>query len=202
VVSGYFDTYSDDFIPIFYNLNGVGFQPWCGTRANFYSLQYVPRMWWGDEDGGSSSGPWEADILARRDVPTDVTIDIIAYRGGTDFDIRASVCVESGGIGKDMRIYVVQILDYYPSYPSYSRNAFRQVATEDVYVAAGACADVQKFMTLKAEDLAQSADIGVVVWAQDPLNSGPAEIFQTAYLFDTPGISADGFESGDLSAWD
>lgn len=202
MVSGYFDTYAEDFIPIFYNLNGTGYQPWCGTRANFYSLAYVPRMWWGDEDGGGSSAAWEADILARRDVLTDVTIDIEAFRGGDQLDVRATVCIESGGVAKDMRIYVAQILDHFPAAPVYSRNAFRQVQTQDVSLSAEACIDIQKVMTLKADDLSRLEDIGIVIWAQAPLTGGPAEIYQTSYLFDPAGVFADDFESGDLSAWD
>lgn len=162
-------------------------------------------MWWeGYEYGGSSSstGSWESDILAHRAVPTDVTIDIKAFRGGADLDIRAEVCVEPGGAGKDLRIYVVQILDHYLAVPIYHRNAFRQVKTEDVTIAAGACVDVRKTMALKDTDLLQIPDIGIVVWAQEPFDVWPAEVFQAAYVFDPPGITADGFESSDVSAWD
>ncbi len=200
MVSGLFDTYYDSFIPIFFNLNGDGFQSWCGTRANFYSLQYVPRMWWGEVDGGSNRNLWEGQILIRRDLPTDVTIGINASRSGADIAVDATICIEPDGTGRDMRIYLVQILDYYPASPTYSRNAFRQVKTEDVTIAAGACVDVQKSMTLKDADLAQLSDIGIVVWAQEPLSGGPAETFQTGYQF--PFIMNDGFESGNLTAWD
>lgn len=200
MVSSLLDTYPDDFIAIFYQFSNAAYQPWCSTRANFYNLQYVPRMWWGDEDGGSSSGAWEADILARRDVPTDVTMGIEGFRDGAELDVRATVCVEFGGTSRNMRVYVAQILDHHLITIDYHRNAFRQVAIEDVWVEANSCVDVQASMILKAEDLAQLSDIGVVVWAQAPKSSGPAEIFQAAYIFLV--IMTDGFESGDLSGWD
>ena len=54
-------------------------------------------------------------------------------------------------------------------------------------------------MTIKDLDLGRIEDVGIVVWAQDPLDSGPAAIFQTDAWF--PVVMMDGFESGDLGAW-
>lgn len=159
-------------------------------------------MWWGDEDGGSSSGAWNGDILARLGDSTDVTIDVEAFRGGLDLDVRSNICIEPTGTGRSMRVYFVQVLDHFPASPSYSRNAFRQVFTQDVTIAAGACVEVEKLMALKDADALQPEDIGIVVFAQEPLSGGPAEIYQTAFLFDPPGIKADGFENGDISAWE
>ena len=202
MVSDLLDSYPDDFIAVFYQFNNSANQPWCSTRAIFYGLQYVPRMWWGDEDGGSTSSAWENDILSRRDVPTDVTIDLNVFRGGLDLDVYSTICIEAGGTGKTMRIFTAQILDHHLSSISYHRNAFRQVAIEDVTVAAGACVDLHASMGLKDGDVAQATDIGVVIWAQEPATDGPAETYQAAYIMNPPGIKGDGFESGDTTAWD
>ncbi|RLE25058.1 MAG: hypothetical protein DRJ65_08695 [Acidobacteria bacterium] len=159
-------------------------------------------MWWGDEDGGSSPGAWEPDILARRDVPTDVTMDIEGFRDGPELDVRATVCVEFGGTSRNMRVYVAQILDHHLASIGYHRNAFRQIAIEDVWVEANSCVNVRAAMSLKAEDLSQIPDIGLVAWAQEPLATGPAETYQATYVFDPQGIGTNGLESGDLSGWD
>ena len=199
-----FDNNPQTFVPIFYHLNGSANQQWGYTRAKFFALEYTPYLWLdGSNDAGYTYNSWVNDLGIQEIVPTDVTIDINAFRGGADLDVRATVCIEPGGVGKDLRIYVLQVLDHYGSAASwYYRNAFRQVATVDVNVAAGACVDIQKSMILKDVDMLQLQDLGVVVWAQEPLATAPADTFQTAYVFDPPGISADGFENGDISGWE
>ncbi len=198
-----FDNNQQTFVPIYYHLTGGAYQTWCGTRANFFTLQFTPYLWLdGSYDAGFTYDQWINDLAIQELAPTDVTIGVNAFRGGLGLDVRATICVEPGGVGKDMRIYVVQVLDHWGSDTSwYYRNAFRQVVIEDVTVAAGACVDLHASMSVKDGDVAQAADIGVVVWAQEPATSGPAETYQAAFVMDPPGISTDGFENGDLSGW-
>ena len=201
MVSGLFDSHSESFIPIFYHNNGAAEQPWCDARADYYGSAGTPNLWLdGSVDAGAGYDDWQGDLFAQEAVPTDVTIDVDVVLSGADFDVDVTVCVEADGAEKDMRIFLVQVLDHYPAPEPYYRNAFRQVITEDVTIGAGACASVQKSRSLKGIDMVQLDDIGIVVWAQEPLSSGPAEIFQAAYVF--PFIMTDGFETGDVMAWD
>ncbi len=204
VVSDMMDNNAATFVPVYYHLNSlVAGQPWCTTRADFFSLQYTPYLWLdGSYDAGYTYNAWINDLAVEEQATTDVTIDITAFRGGSAVDVTATVCVEAAGTGKDMRVYFVQVLDHFPSTETYYRNAFRQVRTSDVTVAAGACVEVDAAMTLKDVDLAQAGDGGIIVWAQDPLSSAPADTYQGAYVFDPSGITRDGFESGDVSGWD
>lgn len=203
MVSDLFDNNPQTFIPIYYHLNGVPNQPWCFTRANFYTLQYTPYLWLdGSYDAGYTYTQWNSDFATHSAVSTDVSIAVESFRAGDRLDTRASVCIDAAGTGKDLRLYFVQVLDHYPVSPTYYRNAFRQVSTEDVTVAAGACVDAGATMTLKTEDMAQTADIGIVVWAQEQLASAPAEIYQATAVFDTPGMFVDGFETSDTSNWE
>ena len=198
-----FNDNQQTFFPVYYHLNGDAYQSWCNTRAGFYSLTASPYLWLdGSYDAGSTYAEWANDLVIEELAPTDVTISINAFRDGGHLDIRASVCIETGGTGKDMRIYFVQVLDHYPDDETYYRNAFRQVTTTDINVAANGCVDVSASMSLKADDLAKLEDVGILVWAQEPLNSGPADTYQASFVFNPPGIMADGFESGDVTAWD
>jgi hypothetical protein len=135
-----------------------------------------------------------------------VTLELSGVELAADtFEFTAEVCVEAGGAGKAMRVYMVQALDKYPTTPTHSRNTFQQAATtEDVTVAAGACVEVVRTFTFGALSMATPEEIRVMAWAQAPLGGIPAEVHQAAQLawpFVEAAMFADGFESGDLSAW-
>lgn len=167
---------------------------------SFYGA-YAPNLWFdGSVNGGWSYDDWPDDLSARENVSTEVTLDISAVLEGSEFDVSVTVCVETGGAEKDLRVYFVQVLDHFPETEPYYRNTFRQVSTEDLVIAAGACVGAQKSMTLKDTDLAKLSDVGIVVWVQEPLDVAPAEVFQAAHLF--PFVMIDGFENGDVSGWD
>ena len=149
---------------------------------------------------------YEAQYLSQLTVTTDVTIDLSAApSAGRDaaFDFTAHICVEPGGQAKPMRIYMVEVLDNYPELADFDRNGFRQAAaTEDIFGVPGGCIDVVKAMTLDATSMSRTEDVRIIAWAQEPLNSGPAEVYQAAILSGPfSGIFADGFETGDDSRW-
>jgi len=205
VVDGIYEDYSDTFLPIYYHLSGSAAQSWCGDRHAWYGSHPAPNLWFdGSVNGGSDSGTWENEYLTQQQVPTGVTISLQAFRDGASIEIHASVCRERGGRSDDLRIYFVQVLDHFPADESYYRFAFRQVFSQDISLPGGACVDVTKSMSVKSTDLDQPEDIGIVVWAEVALDEGPAEIEQTAWILNPPPkmIHQDGFENGDLSAWD
>jgi hypothetical protein len=151
---------------------------------------------------------WDDDTDLRLAVATDVTIDLEAAPGAVtgDYDVTARVCIEAGGTGDTMRVYIAEILDGYPKDAlSFTRNGLRQVApTEDIVLAADECTDVLRTLTLDADSLADIDSVSFVAWAQDDLAAGPAEVFQAGVVhhpFSTDLVFADGFESMDASAW-
>jgi len=205
VVSTLIDSYPR-FAVVEYHCNDDYATAWGDARRTFYGFTLFP---WFGYDGLWDVRPYqqyEVNLLDRLDEPTDVAIELRGVELAADaFDFTAEICVESGGVGKDMRIYMVQVLDEYPASPTYSRNTFRQAAaTEDVTVAAGACVEVERSFTFDGISMAQPESIRVMAWAQEPLDEFPAEVHQAAQLawpFTGPPVFADGFESGDLSAW-
>ncbi len=121
--------------------------------------------------------------LARLAVPTDVTLDLSAVHiSGSTYEIAATACVEPEGIGKTMRVYVAQVLDHWPPFPTYHRNGLKQMAgTADVTVAAGDCQDVVRTFTLDSDSWTAKPDIRIVAWAQEPLSTALAEVYQAAW---------------------
>jgi len=121
-------------------------------------------------------------FLPQRAVPTDVTIDISGEDlGAQTFRISASVGIEAGGVGKTMAVYMVQVLDHWPSYPEYSRNTLKQAApVQEITLAAGESQVIQNDFTFDADSWADQDNIKIVVWAQVVAASGPVEIYQAA----------------------
>jgi len=203
-----FNNYNDTFVPVYYHFNGDGWQSWVNTRRYFYvpsgTTFYVPHLYMDGFDRGTSYTQWASNYLARQPEPTDVTVDVGSLLFGTSLDAAATVCVEAGGTGKDLRVYMVQVLDHYP-YPTtytYYRNCFRQVHVENRYVDAGACVELAHTFTVTTVDTAIPENIGVVVWAQQPFDAGPAEVYQAGRsLSPTMGLFRDDFENGDTLGW-
>lgn len=182
---------------------------WGTQRGGFYGglADGIP---WFAYDGLFDAWPistYESKLNQRRAIPTDVTIDLYgAETGSQTFDVTAHVCIEPGGAGKTMRVYMVHALDHWPATPTYSRNTLRQGATtEDVTVASGACVDVVRTFVFDATSWAQQSDIKIVAWAQTPNAAYPAEVHQAKVMHwpFTPytDIFADDFEDGTTDAW-
>jgi len=196
------DANPDRFLPIFIHLNDCCDIPWGLPRfSSFYGLTYIPHNQY---DGLFESNSLEADFVARKEVKTYVTIDLEARLNVTDWDVTATVCVEPAGSEMSMRIYMLQMLDNYPTVAWYYRNCLQIMAdTEDVVVPAGECVEVTRTFELGTPSAANPADVKFAAWAQDPLSSGPAEIHQAAQLagfFEVPFHGA-GMETGDFTEW-
>jgi len=194
------------FVVVEYHIDDAYATAWGNARADFYGATPLP---WFAYDGLWDAGPfdhYETNLLQRLAVPTDVTLELSGAELAADtWEFTTEVCVELGGAGTTMRLYMIQALDKYPASPTYSRNTFRQAAaTEDVTVAAGECAEIVRSFTFDATSMAQPEDIVVMAWAQESLPGIPAEVHQAAQLkwpFAEAAMFADGFESGDASAW-
>jgi len=104
-----------------------------------------------------------------------------------------------------MWINVVQTLDTYPPGRSYNRHTVMQgLSSVDVSVAAGACETVDRTITFDPISWGLFDQIQLTVWAQKPVPSDPAEIYQAAQLgwpFVAGDLFANGFEDGTTGAW-
>lgn len=207
------DDYPNTLGTIVYHLNAPYASAFGDTRWNTYGGYWIPHS---VHDGSYDAWPYttyESKFLARQQVTTDVTIDMTVFPAGNVWSVVADVCVEPGGAGKDMVVWMAQVLDNYGS--SYlPRNGARTGSNGvTVTVAAGACATVRESFALDAPSLGAPDDIKFFVWAQDPDwvpdTSMPPATFYWAEIYQAnkaippfnEGMFYDGFESGDTSIW-
>ena len=169
---------------------------WAEGRGGYFGVTGTPVAWF---DGvtvrtGSSFDTavdyqaYNAILQSRLPVSTDVTIEMSGEPiDPSTYEVNAHVCVEPTGVGKDMRVFVLQVLDNWPASPSYSRNGFKEKSgVDNITLAPGECFDAQRAFTLDADSLAQWDDIRFVAWAEDPLPSPPAEVFQAEFFAPPP----------------
>jgi len=185
-VSNLIDEYPDTFAVIEHHYSDSHATIWGNGRKAFYNSLYmgVPMFVY---DGLEDAWPietYESKFLARQAEPTDVAITISAQQISDDtYEFTAGLCLDPDGAGKTVRVYMVQVLDHFPFGIDHEpRNGFKQAAdTEDVALTPGECSDVTRQFTFDADSMSHPSDIKIFAWAQEPLNSGPAEVHQAAY---------------------
>jgi hypothetical protein len=162
--------------------------PWGWTRWYYYNPVYIPST---VHDGtvlrvGNQGYNGYLSIYNQcRAVPTDVTIELSGtHVSGQTYRFSAEVCVEPDGQGKTMRIYMVQVLDYWPAYGGYHRNGYKQGQNYmDITLAPGECQVVEHDFSFDADSWNAQEDITVVAWAQ---NTGTwpnsSEVYQAATI--------------------
>ena len=175
-----------------YHVNEGYSTTWGDARADFYNLSGTPSAWFdgalecvGAYGNDQSQYNWYLDQYnARRAVPTDVTITVTGVQvTGPTFTIRTRVALEAGGVAKNVRVYMVQVVDHYPNPPTYSHGTFRQAAaTEDVALTPGQGQTVERNFTFDSVSWDRYTDIQIVVWAQQPSATSPAEVCQAAVM--------------------
>jgi hypothetical protein len=188
VVSELLNGYPANLTAVEYHVQGDGYDtPWGEERLHsFYAacgggvipvIVYDGNQFWPPSD-------YEYGFSQRIDVPTDVTIELSATElGEREWTVHAEVCVEAGGASRTVRMYAVQVLDNFPSNPHYSRNTFRQAApTEDVMLEGGACTDYNATFIFDQESWDARSDIKIIVWAQAPVATWPADVDQAAEM--------------------
>ncbi|MGD8450594.1 MAG: thrombospondin type 3 repeat-containing protein [Phycisphaerae bacterium] len=172
-----------------------GATPWGDFRSNdFYQVTQTPDVFFdGIDDVAGSFGSTEDQyneylmhLLPRAMTPTDVTLDVTVYPVTAEvFRVSVRACLAAGAPARTVRLYLVQLLDYWPGNPDYSRNTFVQaMPTVDVDLAAGDCQSVSHYVTFDATSWEFKNDIRLVAWAQEPQDTSPpgdrAEILQGA----------------------
>ena len=208
------DNYPDRFIPLYIHRADAYPTAWGDSRAPFYQVQGYPTPIYDGildpyYEGWALGYPYPFTqympiaLDDRLQVTTDVTIDVETWGGGINWSAKATICIEAGGTGKTMRLHMVRFLDHHPAGQSYYRNCVMEGAQlPDLTLAPGECAVVEQAYVLDTASATAPENVGIAVFAQDPLSVWPADIHQGAQAIGTPtGILEDGFESGDTTAW-
>lgn len=211
------DTYPDTLAFIAVH-DGDGYEvPWGTARDAFYGAAWTP---FSCQDGLEDTWPintYESKFLARQAIPTDVTIDLEVFGAGDLWDVNATVCVEPGGAGKTMDVFMAQVVDHYGPV-NFDRNMVQDGSSGvEITLAADECTVVTESFVLNSVSVASPDTVKFMVWAQDPnLVYNPqvqyingtwygawfGEIYQGAKaLAPFAGVAEDGFESGNTLGW-
>jgi hypothetical protein len=188
-LSDFLDDYSDTFALVQYHVSDDYTYPWGWTRWYYYNPVYIPSTVHGGvllRVGNQGYTGYRSLYDQRRAVPTDVTIELSGeHLTGQTYRVSAEVAIEPGdGEPRTMRIYMVQVLDYWPAYGGYHRNGFKQEATtEDVTLSPGESEVVERDFTFDADSWNDQENITIVAWAQQtgpyPSNS---EVYQAGIM--------------------
>ena len=168
------------------------------TDFGGYPTSYFDGTVW--REGAKIYTIYRNDYLNRRSIPTDVTIDAVGIEvSGQTYRARITVCIEPDGVAKTMKMYTVQVLDYWPPSPTYHRNGFKQAAyAVNLTLSPGYCRTFERTFTFDDASWSSQENIKIIMWAQEPQSSSPptdrAEVFQAAIMpwpFPEPGVAGD-----------
>ncbi len=121
-------------------------------------------------------------IAVTCDTTVELTGDLVS---GQTYNIHAKVTVDPGASSRTMRIYIANVLDNWPTSSDHRyRNCLRGVAgTQDVTLADGQSATIDRSFTFDSTSWAHQSDIRIIAWAQVPNASNHiAHIYNTTMM--------------------
>ncbi len=178
--------YPDSFALVEIHIDDSYETSWCVSRASWYGVYYsggtgLPTSWfdgWIQRVGAAVGVSYTSEYASAAAVSTDVTIDIGAVPDtGQTYDVTVKVCLEAGGVGKSMRIQIVQVLDDYPA-GDYHNCLMQGLASEDITLAPGECEYINRTITFDAASWANQNNIKLIAWAHKI--SGGRNVYQAA----------------------
>ncbi|MFH1746780.1 MAG: dockerin type I domain-containing protein [Planctomycetota bacterium] len=163
------------------NRRTVFYAPWNGYPSVFIGGEYLHL------GGGNILDLYDEYLqryLAYQAQGTDVSIDAGAvYLGGTTYQVSVQVCLDADGDAKTLRVYVANALKYYPGGSYYNHTLMDPAPTsQDVFLQPGECVILTRDLTFNAESWNRQSYIEVFAWAQEALDSWPAEIHNAVTL--------------------
>jgi plastocyanin len=185
VVEQIAEQYPQRFAPMTMHVNADGFDtPWAQHRLDvFYGLAATVPTFMVDALWNCQSDDYQYYVEQQMAQPTDVTLELSANpAGGSDWDVTARVCLE-GGSSRQMRVFIADTLDARPGLPRYATNVLKQdVFSSDVTVSGGGCQNVTTMITFDPESMANTSDIVIIAWAQQPATSAPTTVHQAGIM--------------------
>ena len=184
----------DNFIAIDCHTSGSVSTSWTIERANWYGVTGLPTTWFdgvlecvGAYYNDTQDYNWFEDQYdARKNVPTDVTISLLATETDPNtYLIRATVGIEAGGTAKNMVVHIVQVIDNYP-YTADNRwvNTVRQNSNNrTVSLTPGTYDTVEWTVALTGDNWIYRDRAKIIAWARDTGAPPPdKEVHQAAQL--------------------
>jgi hypothetical protein len=210
------NNYPDSFLGIQLHIGDSYATLWTGQRANFYSVSGTPTTWFdgviecvGVYTNDTQMYNWyNTQRQTRASVPTDVTIELSGVETGSQtYDITATVGIDADGVGKDVKLDFVQVLDYYPSSADGRyRNCVVQHEGGGTYtLAPGESVVVTIPFTLSGVSWTYRENVRMVVFGREPGSPAPKEIYNVAAIswpFAPPDVVGDVDGDGDVDLAD
>ena len=131
---------------------------------------------------------YASEYNTRHNIPSDITMLVGASEvdpptSPPTYEVQISLTLEPTASARTVRVYAVQVLDYYPTSPSYSRNCMRTwTSTEDVALVPGQTVLITKMLQIDTVSAANPNNMTLIAWAQVPNASAPAEVYQAAMI--------------------
>lgn len=207
------DVYPDSFALVQIHVNDAYATAWGDDRWLFYDAQATPTAVFDGTDrvaGAVDDVDQQYTIyrtnhfLPRRAAEAEVTLDLSAEDiGNGEYRITAEAALEPGAAARDVRVWIVQVLDHFPADRTVHRNTFKRAAPpEDARLEPSTPVTVTRTLTFDADSWNQPEDIKIIAWVQAPHGTWPAEVEQAAVLLwpliSLPGdADADGIADGD-----
>jgi hypothetical protein len=173
-----------------YHVGSDGYDTVYGNqRASFYGVSGIPDTWFdGDTEvlGGAAYTTFLNAYNNVADEPSYVTVELGGEQlSGQTYRITCRVSVDPDSPNnRNPRVHLVQVLDYWPAYPTYHRNGFKQAMMTPVEISLmpGESYTFTHDFTFDSTSWSNQEDIKIVAWAQKPLASKPAQVFNSATM--------------------
>ena len=208
--------HGDDFFSMQLHIGDAYSFAWTGQRQTFYGVTGTPTTWFdgvlscvGAYTNDQQMVTWyNSQINSRLAVPTDVTIELSAIESAAQtYDVTATVAIEPGGVGKEVKLHFVEVLDYYPSSAD---NRYRNCVVEHqaggIYaLEPGGSATVTLPFVLSGASWTYRENAKFVVFAREPGAPAPKEIYNTAAIswpFESDTVEGDVDGDGDVDLQD
>jgi len=181
------NNYPNDFVPLEIHIGDQYETNWGNLRRSFYNANATPTVWFdgvtqvvGASSVQSAFQQYQSVYLSHKAAGTDVTMEMEVYKiAPNTCNVIVRTGVESGGTAKNVRLQIVQLLDYWPTSPSYSRNTVKQGTLWPIYLTInpGEVRQSVGSFTLDGDSLANPQNVKFVAFVQDRVGSPPATIF-------------------------
>ncbi len=177
------------------------------SRATYYGAGGTPSAYFdgvlsviGASSTTSAYANYNNAYNTRRAVATKTNIQLGGSAlGGANYRIQARVSLEAGAATTSMRVYITQVINNWPTSPTYSRNTFKQAAaTQDLTLAAGQTQVITRDFTLDSDSVANLSKVRIIAWAQSTTGK---EVYQAAVM-SYPFVSLDCNNNGILDSTD
>jgi len=186
------DEFPQSFVPLQIHVSDPYQTEWGDARKEYYGVTATPSCWFDGTLSCVGAYPtveqqvewYRSQILARQSVPTEISLEITGeWTAPRTYEALATACRDEGGDPEpmSMRVHLVQALDHWPEAGEDNRYGFKQAAPSKlVYLEPGECRVVKAVFVFDDDSWAAPEKIRLIAWAEEPSDTGPAEVFQAA----------------------